>query len=439
MLRKLGILFLLAGVSAFPQDRRVTPLGGGRRMALIFGNDAYPWKPLANAVNDARALAAALQRTGFAPADIALVTDANLKQMQRAGREFVEKLRPGDLAFVYYSGHGVELRGENFLIPVDFPADSTELEVRDEAYSAQQLLRSLEETEARTRILILDACRNNPLRATRSAGGGLARMDGKGTLIVFATSAGSTADDNPRGRNGLFASQLLKALPTPGVTLGQMMQDVARAVYRESGEKQTPAIYGLLLEDFALVAGPSPDLPPVPRPDAAAETWALLKTSQTPEDFDDFARAFPASDLAAAARVRAGQLRRAAAVAPAVAAVIPPQPPEPRATTSFGMSVRALTDLRRQELGIKESGGLEVIAVETGSFAEDIGLAAQDILLSIDDKPLSSTQDLREWQAKLKPGDAVVFRVLSADKDAFGRWAWSPAHYRAGKLPASPR
>ena len=106
---------------------------------------------------------------------------------------------------------------------------------------------------------------------------------------------------------------------------------------------------------------------------------------------------------------------------------------------SFGMSVQPLTDLRRQNLGVKESGGLEVIDVEPGSFAEDIDLAAGDILLSINNKPLNSVQDLKEQQARLKPGDAVAFRVLSAGRDAFGRRGnWTSA-YRAGELPANPR
>jgi serine protease Do len=108
-------------------------------------------------------------------------------------------------------------------------------------------------------------------------------------------------------------------------------------------------------------------------------------------------------------------------------------------TVSFGMSVQPLTDLRRQNLGIKESGGLEVIDVEPGSFAEDIRLAAGDILLTINNKPLNSVQDLKEQQAKLKPGDAVAFKVMSAMPDAFGRRGNWTSTYRAGELPANPR
>ena len=108
-------------------------------------------------------------------------------------------------------------------------------------------------------------------------------------------------------------------------------------------------------------------------------------------------------------------------------------------SVSFGMSVQPLTDLRRQNLGIKESGGLEVIDVEPGSFAEDIRLSTGDILLTINNKPLNSVQDLKEQQARLKPGDAVAFKVLSAAPDAFGRRGNWTSTYRAGELPANPR
>jgi serine protease Do len=108
-------------------------------------------------------------------------------------------------------------------------------------------------------------------------------------------------------------------------------------------------------------------------------------------------------------------------------------------SVSFGMSVQALTDLRRQNLGIKESGGLEVTEVEPSSFADDIGLAAGDILLTINNRPLNSIQDLKDQQAKLKPGDAVAFRVMTAPRDAFGRRGEWTTTYRAGELPTTPR
>jgi uncharacterized caspase-like protein len=217
-------------------------------------------------VNDAKDLAAQLSHVGFLPQDITLVTDADLVAMEKASIEFLEKLRADDLALVFYSGHGVEVRGENYLVPVDFPANATELEVQFRAFSAQQLLRNLEAGPARARIIILDACRDNPLRATRSASGGLARMDGSGTLIVFATGSGRTADDNATGRNGFFTAHLLHDLSTPGLSITNLMEQVGREVNRDSGGKQTPALYGLLLEDFALVPKLTSD--PVPGPNS---------------------------------------------------------------------------------------------------------------------------------------------------------------------------
>jgi len=109
-------------------------------------------------------------------------------------------------------------------------------------------------------------------------------------------------------------------------------------------------------------------------------------------------------------------------------------------SVSFGMSIQPLTDLRRQNLGLKESGGLEITDVEASSFAEDIGLRAGDILLSLNNKPLNSVQDLKEIQAKLKPGDAVAFRLMTRQRDQFGRPAgnWT-ATYLAGELPMNPR
>jgi formylglycine-generating enzyme len=285
--RRLVLIFALASLVVTAQDRRIAPADRGRRMALVIGNNDYPWKPLRNAVNDAQAVANLLPQLGFQPADITLATNTKLKDLQRAARGFMEKLRSDDVAFVYYSGHGIEIRGENYLVPVDFPANATELEARDEAYSAQQLLRSLEDTNARVRLIILDACRDNPLRPTRSGAGGLARMDGQGTLIVFATGAGQTADDNVAASNGLFTSYLLKALPTPGVPIDQLIKQVARDVHRVR-DIQTPAVYGLLYEDFTFVPGKATSNSNT----TCGDAWAMVKDSTDSSALTSFTRDF---------------------------------------------------------------------------------------------------------------------------------------------------
>jgi formylglycine-generating enzyme required for sulfatase activity len=257
----------LAGSPALSQQsgaKRVTPFEG-RRMALVIGNKSYAWSPLVNPANDARAVAGALGDVGFAARDIRLVLDAKRDDLRRAVRQFVEAVKPGDMAFVYYSGHGVEVKGNNYLLPVDLPADATEGYVEDEAVSAQRVLRDLGDQGARVRVLILDACRDNPLRRAKSAAGGLAPMEGRGSLIVFATEAGHTAGDTPGSANSVFTQYLLEGLRLEGMSLDDAMKRVSRNVARATAEKQVPAIYGLLLEDVVLLPGSVPPVePPAP-------------------------------------------------------------------------------------------------------------------------------------------------------------------------------
>jgi uncharacterized caspase-like protein len=157
-----------------------------RRLALVIGNKEYPWKPLTNPVNDATDVAAALEQAGF-KGNVKLVFNTQHDAMKRAVRDFVASVHPGDFAFVYYSGHGVEVKGVNYLLPVDLPANATEDEVEDDGVSAQRIASDLDDHGAAIKVIVLDACRDNPIKASRSAGGGLAPREGLGSLIVFAT------------------------------------------------------------------------------------------------------------------------------------------------------------------------------------------------------------------------------------------------------------
>ena len=147
-----------------------------------------------------------------------------------------------------YSGHGVEVRGENHLLPVDLPSDATELSIQDDAVSAQRLLRELGHKGAGVKVLILDACRDNPLLPSRSGARGLARMEGRGSLIVFATEAGQMASDR-----GIFTHYLIEALRVPA-PLDYLMPLVSRKAARETGERQVPAVYGLLRTNVFLAS-----------------------------------------------------------------------------------------------------------------------------------------------------------------------------------------
>jgi len=147
-------ILLLLTTAAAAQDRRVAPIEGGRRLGLVIGNAGYPSiERLVNPINDARAVAATLKTVGFAERDVRLVVDAPRDQMRRSVREFVESVKPGDLAFVYYAGLGIEVKGSNFLLPVDVARDATEGYVEDEAVSAQRLLRDLDNAVPKTGVV----------------------------------------------------------------------------------------------------------------------------------------------------------------------------------------------------------------------------------------------------------------------------------------------
>src|SRR5579862_4891807 len=204
-----SVLFVLLAISIECQeapDRDLVRPHSARRLALVMGNDAYPNNRLHNAVNDARGLKVALEGAGFA---VRLSLNTTQKQMETAIGEFSGSVRPGDVALFFYAGHGLQINDQNYLVPVDFEAH-TEIDAKYKSYPAQRVQESLEAAGVGLQILVLDACRNNPFRGLRGADGGLAPMQaGKGTYIAFATAPGQTADDNPRGVNGLFTGEMI--------------------------------------------------------------------------------------------------------------------------------------------------------------------------------------------------------------------------------------
>lgn len=221
-----------------------------RRFALVVGNNAYPKAPLGNAVSDATAVSAALREVGF---DVTTLTNADLPTFERAVDAFAQRLRPTDIAVFFFAGHGVQVDGDNYLVPIDFNGVD-EADAKAKSYSATRLQEKLE-AAARIRVIILDACRNNPFKASRSGAGGLSAMQGRGSLIAFATAAGSTANDNPRGKNGLFTEHFLEVLRQPGLSSREVFFKVRERVNEASAGKQFPWVSDGLIGDFVFRAG----------------------------------------------------------------------------------------------------------------------------------------------------------------------------------------
>ncbi|HEY5761782.1 MAG TPA: caspase family protein [Rhodocyclaceae bacterium] len=218
-----------------------------RKVALVVGNSAYAEAPLRNPANDARAMARTLRELGF---EVIERVDATQKDMNRAVTAFGEKLGADSIALFFYAGHGLQVRGKNFLIPVDARITS-EASVRSESVDVDIVLEQIASTGSGLNFVILDACRNNPFeRRFRATGGGLAQMDApKGTFIAYATAPGRTASDGD-GDNGLYTQELLKAITAPGLKVEDVFKRVRVEVARASNDNQLPWESSSLTGDF---------------------------------------------------------------------------------------------------------------------------------------------------------------------------------------------
>jgi hypothetical protein len=273
------------------------PAHAEKRVALVIGNGAYQASSrLGNPVNDAADMAAVLARVGF---EVLSGTDADFEAMRRLMRDFAVRSGGADAALLFFAGHGLQVDGENYLLPVTARLQRR-TDLRFEAVSLNEMLQLMDESGARIKIAIVDACRDNPLarsfnRSTRSSvGSGLAtpQVTARGTLIAFATSPGDVAADGS-GRNSPFTAALLRHLPEPGIEVNEMFTRVRATVDQTTGGEQLPWLNTSLVGQFYFAPGeaPPPPAPPMisytpqppaplapPIPDVAPPAAALERT-----------------------------------------------------------------------------------------------------------------------------------------------------------------
>jgi len=256
------------------------PAWAGRRVALVIGNAAYQNAPtLPNPVNDGAVIAATLKNAGFDVVDSR--HDLSAVEMRRALRDFSDRARDADIALIYYAGHGLEVDGNNYLIPIDAKLER-DADVYDEGLSLDRVLVAIEPAK-QLRLVILDACRDNPFAKTmkrtmvsRSIERGLAKVEptSPNTLIAYSAKAGSTALDGDN-KNSPFTVALSKHLTTPGLDVRRAFGYVRDDVLKTTNNRQEPFVYGSLGgEDVPLVpAKPSAAAPaaePTPNPQVEA-------------------------------------------------------------------------------------------------------------------------------------------------------------------------
>src|SRR5579871_373122 len=237
-----------------------TSAAAAARLALVIGNGKYKNVPaLGNPANDAADLARTLRSVGF---EVIEQQDASRESMTKALREFSARLRGTEMALFFYAGHGMQMNGENYLLPVD--ADiQTPADVRFNTVDLSNIQQEME-GNGRVNIIILDACRNNPFADKLAQSGraapsrGLGRMDaaGEGSLIVYSTQPNNVALDGD-GRNSPFTSALLKHVATPGIEVRQMLSRVRGDVLAVTERRQTPWDSSSLTGDVYLAGGPA--------------------------------------------------------------------------------------------------------------------------------------------------------------------------------------
>ena len=228
-----------------------------QKAALVIGNGAYQSVPaLSNPPNDAGDVASALGRMGYA---VTLVKDGDLSAMNDGLRAFLLDANHADSAIVYYSGHGMQVKGESYLLPVSAKIKD-ELDVDGQTMSLSKLSQLLDAAAPKVKIVILDSCRDNPLLATgnKSLGGtrGLARLDlndtAGGTLVAYATKPGAVAADG-NGRNSPFTTALLAHMETPDLDVRRMFALVRKDVVEETKGAQFPLVDDGIIGDYAMV------------------------------------------------------------------------------------------------------------------------------------------------------------------------------------------
>ena len=368
------------------------PLQTEKRIALVIGNSAYHRAALAHASNDARLLEAKLKELHF---EVSAYYDVGLKDMKRAARAFSDALKQGGkntVAFIYYAGHGVQVNGENYLIPVDENI-TNEGDVDIEAVNVSSIMSIIEHAETRLNIVVLDACRNNPFVYARSGARGLARIDApSGSLVAFSTAPGKAArDDSP------YAATLAQELGESGLKIEEVFKKVRLAVRDATRNEQTPWEHTSVTGEFYPAGKPSTD--------EAARREGEMQRKEVE------------------IRQREEVLRRKEQQAPPAAPLGKP-PVETVADPAvaeagrgwLGVSLQPVTQDIAKSMFMTEATGALVAKVYADGPSANSKLKAGDVVIEVNGDPVNDSAALVRKIAELKPQTYARLTIFQAGR-----------------------
>jgi formylglycine-generating enzyme required for sulfatase activity len=339
-------------------------------VALLIGNAKYTsgMPPLTNPPQDVAVLEASLKKLNF---NVQVVKDADQKTLGRALKTFGTQAQDAQIAFFYYSGHGMQARDENYFIPVG-AAIQSEGDLDIEAVSLRSLMRQIEDARPQNAVVVLDACRDNPVASkSKSTSKGLSRVQSQpiNTYVVFAAQAGTTASDN-----GVFAKALAQHITEPNVGMRVVFDNVGKAVRSASGNKQSIQRDDQLNQDIVLLAsvGVVPTgqtsqavtQAPAAQPDAEQETWDLAKRRDTHQSYQAYLNAYPQGRYATPAQAALEGLK------PTLPLPTPMQAPLPVPIPSAVATPTAATQVTQPGQVFKDCADCpELVVIPAGTFA----------------------------------------------------------------------
>jgi hypothetical protein len=416
-----------AATAQAPAELKIVKTPGPKKVALVVGMSRYRHIPtLDNPKNDATLMASTLRDVGFALLGGGPQLDLDKAGFDAVVQQFGQRIVGADVALFYYAGHGLQVRGTNWLVPTS--ANPTrEVDVDFQMVDANLVLRQMESAGTRLNLLILDACRNNPFggRGLRASVGGLAQMQApEGTLISYATQPGNVAADGADG-NSPYTKALAQTIKRPGLDVFKLFNEVGLQVKRVTGGVQQPWVSNSPIDgDFYFMAVPPgstvtvqpPGAAPASPPDAEMLFWQSIANSAEPGDYEAYLRQYPAGRFTELARARIAGQRLQVATAPSN----PPPSAKPGATSQDvtklyvpfapgtsedGMLQQFLVDMRRSEPRLWRSVSIEYGSRRPGGIVWEVPFAPGS----------AEAAEAQALVSKLNQRGGVVGRKLTLD------------------------
>jgi uncharacterized caspase-like protein len=461
LLACLGCIAIVLGVTVANGALAAETVGNsGRRVALVIGNGDYQHienlPKLDNPAHDAEDIANALRGFGF---EVIERKNQTLEAMNAAIAEFGRRIGESDAALFYFAGHGIQVKNQNFLMPVNAKIDS-EASVPYQGVNINQVLDEMDNAKSAANIVMLDACRNNPVTGKYRSGKtrGLAPVANtpKGTVIVYATDPGNVAEDGD-GRNGVFTGGLLAAFKGKDLSLDEVLTVASAEVERATGNKQTPYVNGpkTLQKNFNFRVTVDPG-----KAEIEKTFWTSIERSSIPADFDAYLRKYPNGSYRALAENRLKQFKSTEKLAagkpgvPAAGNLIPPTPgklyvlaigiskyPEPFTllpnkdardfSNHFGRNHRNLYSSMPSRLLIDEQATRENILNGMDWLRDSVGENDTGVIF------VAGFANLVRGDYWFIPSDVSAFPAEGSVKSAAERQRWEEANASARWVPAS--